>query len=280
MKVVLFCGGQGLRIREHSESIPKPMVTVGYRPILWHVMRYYAHYGMKDFVLCLGYRADAIKDYFLSYSEAISNDFVMADGGRSIELLRSDIHDWRISFIDTGLQSSVGQRLRAVRSLLKDDDMFLANYGDVLTDAPLPDLVRRFRRSGKLAAFVAVRPTSYTFHLVRFEATNRVREVQDVTDAGLWINGGYFMFRREVLDEIGPGDDLVPDVLPRLIERDEVLGYRYEGFWAPMDTLRDWQKLDELVGSGHMPWAVWQQAPADTAPRGPDAGAAGVDGAA
>lgn len=280
MKVVLFCGGQGLRIREHAETIPKPMVTVGYRPILWHVMRYYAHFGMKDFILCLGYRADAIKDYFLRYSEAISNDFVMADGGRSIELLRSDIHDWRISFIDTGLHASVGQRLRAVGPMLQDDDMFLANYGDCLTDAPLPDLIRNFRRSGKLAAFVAVRPTSYTFHIVRFEGKRQVRDVQDVSKADLWLNGGYFMFRREVLDEIGPGEDLVPDVLPRLIGRGEVLGYRYEGFWAPMDTLRDWQNLEQFVQSGDMPWAIWQKPPADAGPRAADAKIAGVDGAA
>jgi glucose-1-phosphate cytidylyltransferase len=277
MKVVLFCGGQGLRIREHSETIPKPMVTVGYRPILWHVMRYYAHFGMKDFVLCLGYRADAIKDYFLRYSEALSNDFVMADGGRSIELLKSDIHDWRISFIDTGLHASVGQRLKGVESMLGDDDMFLANYGDVLTDAPLPDLVKSFRRSGKLAAFLAVRPTSYTFHLVRFEGRHQVRSVQEVKNADLWLNGGYFMFRREVLDEIGPGEDLVPDVFPRLIERDQVLGYRYDGFWAPMDTLRDLQNLEQLIQSGDMPWAVWQRNAGEGLV---DAKNAGADGAA
>jgi glucose-1-phosphate cytidylyltransferase len=280
MKVVLFCGGQGLRIREHSETIPKPMVTVGYRPILWHVMRYYAHFGMKDFVLCLGYRADAIKDYFLTYNEALSNDFIMADGGRSVELVRSDIHDWRISFIDTGLHASVGQRLKAVSALLEGEDMFLANYGDVLTDAPLPDLIRQFRRSGKLAAFVAVRPTSYTFHLVRFAGKRRVRGVQDVGESDLWLNGGYFMFRREVLDEIGPGEDLVPDVLPRLIERGQVDAYRYDGFWAPMDTLRDWQNLEAMVQSGTMPWAVWQQHAQDPAPPATDPEATGVDGAA
>ena len=259
MKVVLFCGGQGLRIRSHSENLPKPMISVGYRPILWHVMRYYAHYGMKDFILCLGYRADVIKDYFLRYSEAISNDFVLAEGGKSIELLKSDIHDWRITFMDTGLTASVGQRLKAVGSLLSDEDIFLANYGDCLTDAPLPDLLRKFKRSGKLAAFVAVRPSAYTFHLVRFEGKHQVRDVTDVAKAGLWLNGGYFMFRREVLDEIGPGEDLVPDVLPRLIQRGQVLGYRYDGFWAPMDTIRDLQRLEDLVNSGEMPWAVWQK---------------------
>jgi glucose-1-phosphate cytidylyltransferase len=261
MRVVLFCGGQGLRLREVSESIPKPMVTVGYRPILWHVMRYYAHFGYTDFILCLGYRGDAIKDYFVRYSETISNDFVLSEGGKRIDLLRSDAEDWRISFIDTGFNTPVGQRLKAVASHLQDDDIFLANYGDVLTDAPLPSLVRSFRRSGKLAAFVAVRPTSYTFHLVRFKGRNQVRDVRAVGEADLWLNGGYFMFRRQILDEIGPGEDLVPDVLPRLIERDQVLGFRYDGFWAPMDSLRDWQTLDQLVQSGRMPWAVWQEQP-------------------
>ena len=141
MKVVLFCGGRGLRLREHSEAIPKPMVPIGYRPILWHVMRYYAHYGHRDFILCLGYRGDAIKDYFLHYSEAVSNDFVLSDGGRQIELLTSDIADWRITFADTGLDTTIGERLRRVRHLLAGEEIFLANYGDTLTDAPLDRLV-------------------------------------------------------------------------------------------------------------------------------------------
>ena len=153
MKVVLFCGGRGLRLREHSEAIPKPMVQIGYRPILWHVMRYYAHYGHRDFILCLGYRADAIKDYFLHYSEAVSNDFVLSEGGRRIELLGSDIEDWRITFADTGLDTTIGERLRRVRHLLEGEDMFLANYGDTLTDAPLDQLVERFRASDAMACF-------------------------------------------------------------------------------------------------------------------------------
>ena len=145
MKVVLFCGGRGLRLREHSEAIPKPMVPIGYRPILWHVMRYYAHFGHRDFILCLGYRGDAIKDYFLHYNEAVSNDFVLSDGGRQIELLSSDIADWRITFADTGLDTTIGERLRRVRHHLEGEEIFLANYGDTLTDAPLDRLVEEFR---------------------------------------------------------------------------------------------------------------------------------------
>ncbi len=153
MKVVLFCGGQGLRMREFSGSVPKPMATIGSRPVLWHVMRYYAHFGHRDFVLCLGYRGDVIKDYFLHYDETVSNDFVLADGGKSIELLNADIQDWRIAFVDTGPDASVGQRLLAVKSQLVDEPMFLANYADGLTDAPLGDLVEDFSRRGKVAGF-------------------------------------------------------------------------------------------------------------------------------
>lgn len=258
MQVVLFCGGLGLRMREYSETIPKPMVPVGDRPILWHVMRYYAHFGHKDFTLCLGYRAEVIKDFFLRYAETSASNFVLSEGGRSVERLRSDIEDWRINFIDTGIEAPVGQRLLAVRDQLGDDEVFLANYGDVLTDVPLDQLIARFLRSGKMAAFIAVRPTPYTFHLVTTNRRDRVTSLESVSTSDLRINGGYLMFRRAIFDEIGPGEDLVPDVFPRLIERGEVLGYRHDGFWAPMDTVRDWQILEAHVASGDMPWAVWE----------------------
>ena len=151
MKVVLFCGGLGLRLRD-AGALPKPMVSVGYRPILWHVMKYYAHFGYKDFILCLGYKADVVKDYFLRYDEALSNDFVLSAGGRNVELLSTDIHDWRITFANTGLHTNVGQRLLAVRRYLKGEELFCANYADGLTDAPVPELVDDFKRQGKVAA--------------------------------------------------------------------------------------------------------------------------------
>src|SRR5512138_864886 len=165
MKVVLFCGGLGMRLREYSESVPKPMVPVGYRPILWHVMRYYAHYGHKDFILCLGYKADAIKQYFIKYDETLSNDFVMTEGGRKVDLLRSDIQDWKITFVDTGLASNIGQRLKAVEPYVAMDEMFLANYSDGLSDLPLPDVIDYLeRRPEMVACFAGVVPTS-SFHL-------------------------------------------------------------------------------------------------------------------
>ena len=158
MKVVLFCGGLGMRLREFSETIPKPMVNIGYRPILWHIMKYYAHYGHKDFILCLGYGADYIKNYFLNYNECISNDFVLSQGGKNLQLFNSDIDDWNITFADTGATSNIGQRLKAVEKYLEGEDVFLANYSDGLTDLPLNDQIDHFKREGKIASFLCVKP--------------------------------------------------------------------------------------------------------------------------
>jgi glucose-1-phosphate cytidylyltransferase len=264
MKVVLFCGGQGLRLRELSETIPKPMVTIGYRPILWHVMRYYAHFGHKEFILCLGYKADVIKEYFLRYNAALSNDFVLTGAGRSggtVELLAPDIEDWQIRFIDTGLQANIGQRLKAVQPYLGDDEMFLANYGDVVTDAPLDELTADFAAKGKVAGFLSIRPTNYSFHFVHFKGDGLVSRIEDVETSDIWINGGHFMFRREIFDYMQPGEELVVEPFRRLIRADELMAYRYRGFWAPMDTLKDVHMLESLWQSGIPPWAVWQPRP-------------------
>jgi glucose-1-phosphate cytidylyltransferase len=257
MKVVLFCGGKGLRLREFSEAIPKPMAPVGNRPILWHVMRYFAEFGHREFVLCLGYRAEVIKEYFLRYNEAISNDFVLSDGGQTLELLSSDIQDWRITFADTGLAANIGGRLRAVRRHLGDDEFFLANYGDTLTDAPLGEMVERFQQSDHLAAFLAIRPT-YTFHVVDVAEDGRVNKIQHVLDTGTRINGGYFIFRRGIFDEIKEGEELVEAPFQRLVEQGRLMAFAYDGFWAPMDTLKDKQDLDALWEAGTPPWAIWR----------------------
>jgi glucose-1-phosphate cytidylyltransferase len=258
VRVVLFCGGQGLRLREFAETLPKPMVPIGPRPVLWHVMRYYAHFGYRDFLLCLGYRADAIKDYFLRYNEALSNDFVLSDGGRSIELIRTDIQDWRITFVDTGLHASVGERLRAVRSHLEHEEVFVANYADVLTDAPMDRLVADFReREQMAAAFLSVKPT-YTFHVVQSGDDGRVSAIRNVHDSDFWINGGHFIFRPSVFEFMQPGEELVERPFDRLIEANKLLTYRYEGFWAPMDTLKDMQTLEALYEGGQPPWILWR----------------------
>ena len=256
MKVVLFSGGKSLRLPGQAEAVPKPMITVGYRPILWHVMRFYSHWGYSDFVLCLGHKADVVKGYFLRYNEALSNDFVLTKGGRHVELLSTDIHNWRITFADTGLNANVGQRLLAARRYLEGEELFCANYGDALTDAPLPELVADFARQNKVAAFLSVRPR-YSFHMVSRDPEGLVTGITDVHGTDLWMNGGYFVFRQEVFDYIREGEDLVEEPFQRLINDDQLLAYRYDGFWMPMDSLKDLQDLQALHDSGAPPWAPW-----------------------
>jgi glucose-1-phosphate cytidylyltransferase len=259
MKVVLFCGGFGLRLREHASSAPKPMMPVGYRPILWHIMKYYAHHGHRDFILCLGYKADIVKDYFLNYNEAVSNDFVLTAGGRSVELLSSDIADWRITFADTGLHANIGQRLRAVRKYLAGEETFLATYGDCLTDAPLSMLIEDFNGRDKVGAFLSV-PAPYPFHVVVQQEDGLVSSIRHVQQSNIWINGGYFIFRQAIFDYLHEGEELVEEPLQRLIGAKQLVTYPYQGFWAPMDTLKDRQRLEALHESGRPPWAVWEDA--------------------
>jgi glucose-1-phosphate cytidylyltransferase len=257
-KVVLFCGGRGLRLREYQEPIPKPMVPIGYRPILWHVMRYYAHFGHRRFVLCLGHRADMIKEYFLRYNETLSNDFVLRAGGKEVELMSTDIEDWEIAFVDTGLETNIGQRLRAVRQHLDGEGVFLANYGDGLTNAPLNELIDDFVLSGKIAGFISVRPP-YSYDFVTMRNDRLVAALDPAQRSDIWINGGYFMFREELLDYLHDGEELVREPFQRLIDLEQLIAYRYEGFWAPMDTLKDHQDLEALFHSGRPPWALWQR---------------------
>lgn len=206
MKVVLFCGGYGMRMREGaSDDVPKPMAMVGPRPLIWHVMRYYAHFGHKEFILCLGYGAHHIKDFFLNYEETTSNDFVLR-GGRT-ELLSTDIADWTITFAQTGIESPIGERLRRVRHHLDGDEMFLANYADVLTDAPLPEMIDSFARRDAGASMMVVPPQS-SFHCVDLGEDGLVGGITAVSDLPLWENGGYFVLRRGLrphTGEWGPG---------------------------------------------------------------------------
>jgi glucose-1-phosphate cytidylyltransferase len=253
MKVVLFCGGMGTRLRDYSESIPKPLVHVGPRPILWHLMSYYAHYGHKDFILCLGYGAKAIKEYFLHYDEAISNDFVLSQGGRKIDLLSRDIEDWNVTFVDTGLNSTIGERLRQVRSYVDGDEIFLANYADGLSDLDLDEYLRCFRERGKLACFLSV-PAPHTFHIVNATPDNVVLGLEAVARSTVRINGGFFALRREIFDYMRPGEELVLEPFQRLITEKQLLAYPYDGFWRNMDTFKDKQVLDGMWDRDEVPW--------------------------
>jgi glucose-1-phosphate cytidylyltransferase len=257
VKVVLFCGGLGMRLRDYDENIPKPMVTIGYRPIMWHLMKYYAHFGHRDFILCLGYKADVIKQYFLSYNEALSNDFVLADGGRRVELLNSDIHDWRITFVDTGTASPIGERLRQVRPYLDGEEMFLANYTDCLTALDLDAYVAHFRATGRIASLVTVAPP-VTFHYISAD-DGLATQVGDAAGTPLRVNGGFFIFRRQIFDYLHEGEELVDGPFRRLIAERQLVAYPYDGFWKAMDTFKDKQQLDTLYAGGAPPWEVWRR---------------------
>lgn len=264
MKVVLFCGGLGMRMRDGRRDLPKPMVMVGDRPLLWHVMRYYAHFGHREFILCLGHGGKEISDYFLHYEETDTNDFVL--GGGEVTTLTSEIADWRITFAHTGLETPIGERLRRVRGYLGEDEMFLANYADVLTDAPLDAMIERFRGSDALASLMAVPPQS-SFHIVSTDDDDRVIDIDSVASLSLRENGGYFILRRELLDELEPDCDLVGDTLTRLSGRGQVLAQPYDGFWVPADTVKERVALDQLArGHGCPPWAVWDGGHDATAP--------------
>jgi glucose-1-phosphate cytidylyltransferase len=257
MKVVIFCGGLGMRLREFSEAVPKPMVPVGYRPILWHVMRYYAHYGHKDFILCLGYKADVIKRYFLDYDETISNDFVLAEGGKKVDLLSSDIQDWKITFVDTGLNSNIGQRLKAIQPHLEGEETFLANYADVLTDLPLPRAIEYARSRDAVACFAGVSPSS-SFHLVKAQESGLVQSIQHIKDIGMRVNGGYFVLRKDLFDYMRDGEEMVEQPFQRLAAEGKLFTFPHDGFWACMDTFKEKQLLEDMYGRGQPPWEVWR----------------------
>jgi glucose-1-phosphate cytidylyltransferase len=264
VKVVIFCGGFGVRMGEETRRIPKPMIEIGGKPILWHIMRYYSAWGHDEFILCLGYKGEVVKDYFLSYNGALLNDFVLDRGsdGTKVELLSRDLDKWRITFVDTGINSTIGERLKAVEPYIGGDDVFLATYGDGLTDAPLPDVIETFHESRKTAMFLLVR-SQYNVHLVSSDEEGNVLAVEDMSRSNVRINGGFFVMRREILDLIGPGDELVEETFAHLIANRDLGAYPYEGFFGSMDTIKDRQRLESMLESGQAPW---QRFPLDGLP--------------
>ncbi len=256
MKVVLFCGGSGLRLRGYADDVPKPMVKLGTRPILWHLMKYYAHFGHKDFILCLGYMGNVIKDYFLHYDESVSNDFVWSKGGKSIELVNRDIDDWTITFVETGANANIGQRLKAIEPYVQGEEMFLANYGDGLSDVPLPAMLDAFTKSNAIASLLLVQPCAPSFDVVFAGSEGTIDEIRPISGTDIWINGGFFAMRNEIFRHIGHGEELIREPFQRLIEKQALFGFKYRGFWQCMDTFKDKQQLEEL-NQGTAPWKVW-----------------------
>jgi glucose-1-phosphate cytidylyltransferase len=224
------------------------MVPIGNRPVLWHVMRYYAHFGHNEFILCLGYGARSVKEYFINYDETTSNDFVLSKGGEHIELLDTDISDWKITFVDTGVETAIGERLRRVRRYLDND----------LTDAPLDDMVSRLSASDDVGTMLAIKPQE-SFHIVTMSEGSRVDGFTAVADMDIRVNGGYFVLRPEIFDYIDEGEDLVMNGCVGAANDGRMQAYPYDGFWAPMDTLKERSALEHRFQSGDCPWMLWQK---------------------
>jgi glucose-1-phosphate cytidylyltransferase len=220
-------------------------------------MKYYAHFGHTEFILCLGYRGDLIKRYFVEYVEWLSNDFQLSGSNGDIRLYGRDLGEWRITFADTGLYANVGQRLLAVRRYLENEPVFLANYSDGLSDLPLDTYLQNFFARDKVASFVCVRPSG-SFHTVSVGPDGLVRDIRPVTSTDVWINGGFFAFKHDIFDYIKDGEELVEEPFHRLIGLDQLTAYRHEGFWACMDTLKDKQAFDDMNARGNVPWQVWR----------------------
>jgi glucose-1-phosphate cytidylyltransferase len=265
MKVVLFCGGLGTRLREHSDTIPKPLVPIGYRPVLWHLMRYYAHFGHTEFILCLGYRGDMIRDHFLNYREAMTNDFTLHGRDGKVELHSWDLGNWKITFVDTGLHSNIGQRLLRVRRFVENEPMFLANYADGLSDLPLDKHVADFERRAEAVASLAVVPSPQSFHAVHTGDDGVVTQVGSPPGQEHWINGGFFVLRPEIFKFIEEGEELVEQPFQRLIAARRLCATRWHGFWQCMDTFKDKISFDRMEARGDCPWMLWKD-PAPAAP--------------
>jgi len=257
MKVVILCGGLGTRLREETEYRPKPMVPIGGRPILWHIMKYYAHHGHKDFILCLGYKGEVIKDYFRNYHWNTSD--VTLKLGRNPEIRYHNTHDeedWTVTLLDTGAETQTGGRLRRALAHVPDET-FLFTYGDGLTDSDINASVRFHQQHGKLATLTAVRPSGRFGELAMDGHTItgfREKPEQERT----FINGGFFVLNRRITDYLD-GDGCVFERSPmeRLTRESELQAYQHQGFWQCMDTYREQQILDKLYLDGHAPWKVW-----------------------
>jgi glucose-1-phosphate cytidylyltransferase len=259
MKVVILCGGQGTRLREETEVRPKPMIEIGGRPVLWHIMKLYAHCGLKEFVLCLGYKGYQIKDFFLNY-EARMKDFTVRLGNHpSVEFHNGHPEEgWAVTLAETGDSAMTGARLRRVRRYLRDGP-FCLSYGDGLGDVDLSELIRFHRSHGRLGTVTGVRPPGRFGELrVKDACVTAFAEKPQVTEG--YINGGFFVFEPEFLARyLCDRDDLTLELEPlqRLAADGELMMYKHTGFWQPMDTYREWKLLEDLWNQGRAPWKVW-----------------------
>ncbi|MEM7409541.1 MAG: glucose-1-phosphate cytidylyltransferase [Myxococcota bacterium] len=268
-KVVILCGGLGTRLREETEYRPKPMVTIGDRPILWHIMKGFSSHGFRDFVLCLGYKGEKIKEYFYNY-DILNTSFTIELGSKKQVEFHYEIPeaDWRVTLADTGEHAMTGARVRRVAKYI-EGDRFLLTYGDGVSNVDVRRLLEFHRAHGKTATVTGVHPPSRFGELVVDDA-GRVLEFAEKPQArGSYINGGFFVCERSFFDYLEDDDSCVleNEPLERLAAAGELMTYRHDGFWACMDTYRDFSYLNDLWSRGEAPWRVWDRAPSDPTPR-------------
>ena len=257
MKVVILAGGYGTRLSEETSLKPKPMVEIGEEPILWHIMKIYSHYGYSNFVICLGYKGNIIKDYFINYHRMHSNLTVDVDSG-SITTYESRSENWKIQLIDTGTDVMTGGRLKRIEKYL-DNDTFLMTYGDGVSDVNVNDLVAFHRKQNRLVTMTAVKPEG-RFGLIRIDKYGSVIDmVEKPPGDGEWVNGGFFVIDRKALKCIEDDSTIWErGPLQELSRKGELKAFQHQGFWKPMDTLNDKRTLDALWDSGKAPWKVWK----------------------
>jgi len=258
MKVVILCGGLGTRLREETEFRPKPLVDVGGRPILWHIMKLYAHYGFREFVLCLGYRGNMIKEYFLNY-EAMNNDFTICLGKKS-QIRYNDNHeeqDYFVTLAETGAESMTGGRVKRVQKYIGSESPFMVTYGDGVSDVDISKLLEFHRSHGKIATVTTFRPVS-RFGILDINESNQVKNFIEKPKSDAWASAGFFVFENGIFDYLD-GDQCVleREPLERLAEKGQLMAYHHEGFFFAMDTYREYQVLNELWKSGDAPWKKW-----------------------
>jgi glucose-1-phosphate cytidylyltransferase len=259
VKAIILAGGLGTRLREETEFRPKPMVEIGGQPILWHIMKIFSHFGVTDFVVCIGYRGDVIKDYFANY-ETRSNDFTVRLGATKDIVFHDDHREsnWRVTVVDTGQETMTGGRVKRVRPFVAHERC-MVTYGDGLADVDIGALLDFHDRHGRLATMTTVRPVT-RFGSVDLDDDGTIRQFREKPRGDEYVNGGFFVFEPEVLERYLDEDCVLEQEPLEALARDgQLMGYRHEGYWQPMDTYREFMMLDDLWRSGKAPWKVWNE---------------------
>ena len=257
MKTIILCGGRGTRLGAHGATVPKALIEIGGRPIIWHLLRLYGHYGFNDFVLCLGHLSASIKRYFLE-QQWLDQDFTLtADGaGPRLPQPSASANDWRVTFAETGLDTNTGERIRRVRHYLGDDEDFFVTYGDGLADIDVAAVLKFHRAHGRIATLTTVHP-QLNFGLLKLDDTGAVTEFHEKPSMPEWINGGFFVFNRRIFDYLPPDSILEREPLECLAQERQLIAYQHNGFWKCMDTYKDNLEFNQLWDAGQAAWKVW-----------------------